>query len=679
VARTSIVGNGPITVTGDPSGALRELYVASPAPETQILRRPARIGLAVEGVLRWLPEGFVHARGDVGLSPIADLSLVADDLGLELWIETFVEIHAPTVVRRVQITNRSAVQRSLTLYFHHDFRLAEGRPHERAHRDEQSGGLLHASGRRAVLFQLETHQGIGVPLVRVAARGAEDAAGADAEARHGASIPLADATGWVDSVGGVPLALEPGGSAMVTASLTIGATAEEARGASTSFHEDGVSASLTRTRAHWTLWANEGARDFGDLPEDVGAVYGQSLLALRLHQTPEGAIVSAPGDAQDPDRHRDGRWCRVAAAAIAADALGRAGYLGAARRYFAFIERSARRNGRLAPIVDTTGAAVAVPGVPDSSLVGDALHLWAAARHAARDRDVEFLSPLWRSTLAPAAARLAAALDPVLGLPVSTDWWGERRGVCTPVAGAVRGGLRAAARLAALFGEATAGRAWTLAADRIAHEAARRLRDAESERYWRRLRKTAEGWEADTTADASLLLLGLLDDFEPEDPRIRATVAYVKRQLWARAGSGGIARYEGDRAGRERAVDVPEGVEFPQIATTMWLALHEAKAARRLEDLESVRTLLFWAAARAEGAGLLPEWLHPARGRVDGSAPSLTAHAWFVHAALEYAERGRLLTRCDRCGEPGPVRRDRRQLTVRVPAAPLPPGVVANL
>jgi GH15 family glucan-1,4-alpha-glucosidase len=181
----------------------------------------------------------------------------------------------------------------------------------------------------------------------------------------------------------------------------------------------------------------------------------------------------------------------------------------------------------------------------------------------------------------------------------------------------------------------------------------------------------------DAGIDASLLLPGLFDDFEPEDPRVRATVESVKRRLWARAGSGGLIRYEGDRSGRS-ASDAPEDGEHPRIAPTLWLALQEARAARRLQDLEPVRTLLFWAAARAEGAGLLPERIHPARGGSSGTAPSLSAHAWFVQAALDYADRVRLLTRCDRCGEPGPVRRERRA-SAEVAAAPRSlPGIVAH-
>lgn len=675
MARTFLIGNGTLTATGDRDGALLELYAPTLSPETQFLRRPARVGVAVDGILRWLPDSPATSSARAGAPagvPIADVSVTLSDLDLEIWIESYVDAESPVLVRRVQITNRSDVHRALSLYFHHDLRLAEGRPHETVRRDEESGGLLHASGHRAFLFQIETHEGRGVALVRTAAREAESRPGADTEAREGRARPRADATGWVDSVSGVPLSIGARASAMVTATLSYGATADEARAASGAFHAAGVTASLTRTRAHWTLWSSQGAREFADLPEDVGAVYAESLLALRLHQTREGAIVAGLEPRGDDAGAAEARWCRVADGAIAADALGRAGYHGAVRRYLEFVARAAGAAGgaaRPAPVYDVSGSAVAEPNARDAALLADALVLWAAARHFERDRDVEFLAPMWRSLLAPAAARLAASPDPALGLPVGSDWWGERRGVHASPAGAVRGGLRAAARLAAYLGEATAARAWTLAADQIARAAGRHLRCAATGGFVRGLEPDGDGWSPDPRADASLLLLGLFDDFEPEDPRVRATVAWAKRRLWSREGSGGLTRYEGDDA--------------PRVAATLWLALHEARAARKLQDLEPVRTLLFWAAARAEGVGLLPERLHPARERSTGTAPSLLAHAWFVQAALDYAERLRLLTRCERCGEPGPERRERRRAGVvaveREAALPSLPGVVAHL
>ena len=602
---------------------------------------------------------------------------------MEVWIQSYVDARLAILVRRVQVTNRGSVHRAVSLYFHHDFRLAAGRPHESVRRDAETGGLLHSSGRRAILFNLEGPGGTGVPLARAVSRAAEENPGADAEALGDGSKPRAEATGFVDSVGGVSFSLGAGESAMVTGWLACGSTPEEARALDAAFRRDGLASSLARTRGHWNLWSSEGARDFADLPELIGSVYASSLLALRLHQTPQGAIVSGDGDT---------RWCWIADAAIAADSLGRAGYHGAARRHFEFVADAARRAGRLTAAYEPSGEAVTMPAEPEAAVIGTALHLWAVARHLERDRDVEFLAPMWESLLVPAAERLAGSLDAGAAcLPRSLDWWNERPGFHAAAAGAVRGGLRAAARMAALLGETTRARAWSAAGDRVGRAMGVLLARGASGAFHRGLaalppeERGTDAWRTDETADASLLLLGLLDDFEPEDPRIRATVANARERLWVRTGTGGLARYEGDLVGNvgggvTAGSDIPGS---PNVAATLWLALHATRAARRVQELEPARTLLFWAAARAEGIGLLPERLHPYRGRNTGPLPSIAAHAWFVQAAIDYWERSRLLTRCDRCGEPAPARRERRRhgASASGPAnrATSLPGVVGDL
>jgi hypothetical protein len=56
----------------------------------------------------------------------------------------------------------------------------------------------------------------------------------------------------------------------------------------------------------------------------------------------------------------------------------------------------------------------------------------------------------------------------------------------------------------------------------------------------------------------------------------------------------------------------------------------------------------------------LPEQLHPYRGETTSASPSMTAHAWLVATVVDYVERLRGLKRCERCGQPAPVHRERR-------------------
>jgi len=664
LARAFIVGNGSIVATGDRRGTLREFYAPFVAPEHQWLRRPAGIGIAVDGRAHWLPADFDGRLAEGGDTPIVDLSLVSPALGLELWIQTYVDAPLGVLVRRVQVANRSGILRDLRLLFHHDFILGFGEPHEAASRDTVSGGILHQAARRCALVNMDTCEGSGVPYWKVASRAADEAAGAEALA-HGDRIhaPL-EARGRVDSLAGAPLALAPGAAAMVTVWIATGATLGEARERDEAFRRAGVAASVSRTRAYWSAWLAQGTRDLFDLPEDVAALYRRSLVLLRLHQAPSGAIVSGLEAAPEAPSRTDYRWCWHRDAAIAADALGRAGYASAAQRYFEFAARSAVAAGSLPSAVETDGA----PAGAGTDIASIALPLWALARHGDRTKEVELLAPLYRDLAAPAAERLAGSMDPPVQLPASHGLWNERAGFHASCAVAARAGLKGAARLAARFGDGTRAKAWSQIADQVARALIQHLYRPEWGRFARSLVMEGRTLRPDPTLDASILWPGLLEGIEAEDTRVKATVAAVRGSLWVRTGIGGIARYERDPLGSV-GTDLAEVPGNPWIEATLWMGEHAIQSARRVQDLEAARTILLWCAARAEGWSLLPEQLHPYRGETTSSTPSLLAHAWLVETVVDYVERLRELTRCDRCGAPATSRADRESASRSAPAA----------
>jgi GH15 family glucan-1,4-alpha-glucosidase len=669
LARAFVVGNGSVLATGDRFASLRELYAPSIAPEHQLLRRPARIGIAIDGAVRWLEDGFEARPMERGDAPIVGLSLVSDAHGIEVWIETFTDPTLDIVVRRVQVTNLLDGFRDLRLLFHHDLALAGGLPHEAAFHDPICDGVAHRSGRRCALIRLEGPEGgAGAPLWRLHARAERCEAGAERLPAGSRIEGPPEVRGLVDSLGAVALALPPGGAAMVTATLATAGSLEGARATDAAFREVGVARALARTRAHWNLWMNPASGDPLDLPDGVSALYRRSLVLLRLHQSPSGAIVSGVEAEPEHGALAEYRWCWHRDAALAADALGRAGYSGATRRYLEFAARSVRENGAVAAVVDPSGAPAPAPFSPEAP----ALLLWALARHFERERDVEFVASLYRDLAAPAAELVLSSIDAASGLPESPGPWEARPGGHAAVAAAVRGGLLAGARLAAGFGEADRARAWSEASDQVARGMARNLYRSEWGRFARTLTREGRIRRPDATLDASLLWIGLFDDFEPEDPKVVGTVDAVRRGLWIRTGVGGLARFERDPLGAVGTTEVPGS---PWVETTLWLAQHAVRASRRVQDLEAARTLLLWCAARAEDSGYLPERLHPYRGANASPTPSMAAHTWFARTVADYLEKLRDLRRCERCGAAEP---ERREPAFSTPSSSFP-GLVRHL
>src|SRR4029079_8524518 len=183
LARAFVVGNGSVLATADRSGSLCELYVPSISPGHQLLRRPAKIGLLLDGALRWIDDSFAARLGEAGDAPIVDLALTSEELEIEVWQETYVDVLVDAIVRRVQVTNRSERTRDLRVVFHHALALAPGEPRETVQLDAESRAIVHRAGRRVALIDLETSLGAGVPMSRIASRASEDTAEAEGRAR----------------------------------------------------------------------------------------------------------------------------------------------------------------------------------------------------------------------------------------------------------------------------------------------------------------------------------------------------------------------------------------------------------------------------------------------------------------------------------------------------------------
>ena len=126
-----------------------------------------------------------------------------------------------------------------------------------------------------------------------------------------------------------------------------------------------------------------------------------------------------------------------------------------------------------------------------------------------------------------------------------------------------------------------------------------------------------------TALDASLLLIPLVGFLPPDDPRVRATIAAIERELLV---DGLVLRYPIDT---ETAVDgLPpgEGVFLP---CSFWLADCLAVTGRRAEAEALFERLL----ALRNDVGLLSEEFDPRTGRMLGNFPQALSHMALVNTA----------------------------------------------
>jgi GH15 family glucan-1,4-alpha-glucosidase len=161
---------------------------------------------------------------------------------------------------------------------------------------------------------------------------------------------------------------------------------------------------------------------------------------------------------------------------------------------------------------------------------------------------------------------------------------------------------------------------------------------------WRDLRRKirrqveTEGVHPDTGAfvqsfgskamDASNLLIPLVRFLPPSDPRVRATMEGVEKEL--RAGGGLIYRYVDGEDG------IPGG-EGTFVICSFWMVDNLALAGETERAHELFETLVGY----ANDLGLLSEEIHPATGELLGNFPQAFSHVGLIGAARNLREARR--------------------------------------
>lgn len=322
------------------------------------------------------------------------------------------------------------------------------------------------------------------------------------------------------------------------------------------------------------------------------AMASRALLDLRLLTRPDGAVAAAWYPGWKYAWPRDSSWVAAALAAT--------GHRAAALAVLRFVARVQPRSGIWAARYRLSGDAPVRDGRP-SELDADgwfpwAVWFWYATRPPGARVDARReLAALW-----PAVRRAAvttASLPGRDGLPpASMDYWEHPvSSVTIGIAAPLLAGLRAAASLAASFGQAADARAWSAAATRLS----RAIRASFGRTGYQRTPAASSG------ADAAVTWLG--PPFAVAGPGVRAAVAGAARRLTL--GNGGI------EPGTAWAGDPGEA----WTAETAFFALYDAASG----DRGGAAHWLGWLAAHRTPFGSLPEQVN-----AEGHPASVAPLAW---------------------------------------------------
>jgi len=662
------LGNGDFLVTFDARYQLRDIYYPHVGQENHTVGSPCRFGVWVDGKFSWIGDDGWDCHIEYEHETlVGDTTLQNAALGLRLRCRDAVDFDRNIYFKEVTVEDELGREREIRAFQHFDAHLFGNEVGDSAFYDPRSQAIVHYKGRRAFLLS-GTAGGHSFGLTSFAI-GQKDSPGKEGtwrDAEDGVLSRNPVAQGSIDSVGMLSFRVPPSGSSTVVFWIAAGESYDAVRELDKLVRERGPASFLARTKDYWRLWANKDESIADHLPTEIARLYKRSTLIIRTQVDNRGAIIAG----NDSDVLRFNRdtysylWPRDGA--LVADALDLAGYGEVTRRFFFLCGDLMTREGYLLHKYNPDGSlgsswhAWSTPeGRLELPIQEDetGLPIWALWQHYERDRDIEFIRPLYRKLVRTGADFMATFREVHSTLPApSFDLWEERRGIHAFTTAAVWAGLTAARNFAVAFGQHELAKRYAVAAQEIREAALTHLWDEDRGRFVRTVAVLPDGMIVkDATIDISLAGIFLFGMLPAADPRVVATMKAIEQRLTVRTPVGGIARYENDYY-FQVSQDVASVPGNPWFISTLWLAEWYIATAATLDDLERPLALLRWCASKALPSGVLAEQVHPYTGEPLSVSPLTWSHAAYVSAVQHYARvsariQGGIRARAVRSGE----------------------------
>lgn len=648
------VGNGNLLVNFDADLVMRDFYYPYVGMMNHIEGRRNMMGFWVDGQFSWIDEpAWVKTWDYLDDTLITKCSATSESLGLALEINDAVHYRSDLYLRRAVIRNRRSDPRQVRVFFANDFNIDESDIGDTALFDPDLQAIYHYKRNRCFIIDGRAGPGAaegngqGISQFSTGRKRFAGAEGTWRDAEDGKLEGCAISQGSVDSTIAFDLNLDPAGAGDLYYWIAVGQGFDSARAVHALAVSSGPERLITETATYWSHWVARGEWDLDCLPPDLARFFKRSLLAVRTQIDNRGGIVAA--NDSDILRHNRDHYSYVWArdGAMAARAFDLAGYHSLTERFYRFCERALCREGFLWHKYHPSGSVGSSwhPWVRRGEFVlpvqedETASVLWALGGHYRVHPDIEFVETVFPTLIEPAANFLCSYRDPASKLPrPSYDLWEERQGVFTYTAASTCAGLRAAADLAELFGDPSAGK-WREAAAETKEAVLKHLYDPKLGRFLRGVYLGRDGTPSpDYTLDSSVFGVVLFDFLPAGDERVCRTMKLVQDRLWVETDVGGVARYTND-CYFKKSDDVERVPGNPWIICTLWLARWYTAKARTADELKVALAILEWARTHALPGGHLPEQLHPYSGQPLSVAPLTWSHAEVVSAVLEYVAR----------------------------------------
>src|SRR5947209_3351508 len=287
--RDLVVGNGSLLVGFDAQYRLADFYFPHPGMENHSAS-PFRFGIWADDKVSWVEDAawrreITYLRDTL----VGDVTCEQPALQLRLRCHDTVDTDANVYLRKIVVRNLGDAQRTVKLFFNHDFNLYGNAIADTAYYDPQSGAIVHYKAKRYLLINTDA----GVPEYACGRSGIGGAEGTWRDAEDGALSMEPIAQGAVDSTIAVPVTLEPHGSATINYWICAGKRYGEVRELDQRVRDETPARMMARTASYWYTWVNKNEDSFADLPDELVELYRRSLLVIATQCDRNGAVIAA--------------------------------------------------------------------------------------------------------------------------------------------------------------------------------------------------------------------------------------------------------------------------------------------------------------------------------------------------------------------------------------------------
>lgn len=637
MGRPVVLSNGQLFVGLNENGLVNDFYYPYVGLENLSSARlsPHKIGVWADNSFSWTDDGSWQITVDFDESAlISYITIKSDARQIELTLRDFIDVHHNSLVRTINIANKTNRAREIRLFMHQVFEISRHGRADTALYVPDENYVLDYKGRYSLLISGQFDDKTSFDQYAVGSYGIEGKAGTFLDAEDGLLSNNPVEHGGVDSVLRFTKVIEPLSDETLNYWIVAASSQPDAEKVHLTYKLNGVSEVMHKTKTFWNGWLENNKERVG---QDYLRTLNHSLMIIKAHCDERGSIL-ASGDSSIFNYGRDYYcYCWPRDAAYALWPMIRLGHTDEARQFFEFARDTMHEDGYLMhkyqpdraigstwhplahgrrqelPIQEDETAAVIF-------MIGEYLE--------ANPNEDKFVEHLFSSFVRPAADWISSFIDESTGLPHACyDLWEEKFLTTTYTVSVTVAGLETAARLAEKYDLPEKSSQWKKVAESI-----RSKTDLlyHPDGYFRKgfLLQPDGSLIYDDTIDISSLYGPLMYLNLPlDDKRLVGTVKRVEERLLNVTPSGGVLRYENDNY----FLTSQDLKGNPWIVCTLWLAQYYIMS-KRTDD---AKQLLNWSLQHELSSGALSEQFDAKNGSPLGVTPLVWSHAEMVNTLLD--------------------------------------------